>query len=129
MLQKQKISSYAKARGGYTDNLCKGAAATKTSEKAGRSEKNSSAKTFLLVAPDRRQFEVTNLHHWVRNHIDMFDGDGTDKNVDRICHGFYTIKRNIKNNFRGQTYKGWTLYAWDDRKNFEKINKKSPEPF
>lgn len=116
---KAKISSYAKTQG-YTDNLRKGAATTKTSEKAGRSEKNSSAKTFLLVSPDRRQFEVTNLRHWVRNHIDMFDGDGTDKNVDRICHGFYTIKRNIKNNFRGQTYKGWTLYGWDDRKNFEK---------
>lgn len=120
---KIKIKNAAKNRD-TTKNLSKGTAAAMLSEKAGRNEKNSSAKTFIIVAPDSRKFEVTNLRHWIRNHIDMFDCNDTDKDVDRICHGFYTIKKNIKNNRRGQTYKGWTIYSWDDRKNFEKEKNK-----
>lgn len=116
---KLKMSNNAKKRG-YTDNLKKGTTAAMASEKAGQSEKNSSAKTFLIVAPDGRQFEVTNLRHWIRNNIDMFDCEKTEKNIDRISNGFYTIKKNIKKKLRGQTYKGWTIYSWDDRKNFEK---------
>lgn len=116
---KIKISQAAKKRG-YSDNFKKGTVAAMASEKAGRNENNSSAKTFLIVSPDRRQFEVTNLRHWIRNHADMFDCKGTDEDIDRIAHGFYTVKKNIKKNQRGQTYKGWTIYSWDDRKNFEK---------
>ena len=118
---KEKLRKSAKENG-FFENLKKGTAAAKASEKAGRFEKNSSAKTFLLVSPDRKQYEVTNLRNWVRNHIDMFDCDGSsdEEIVDKIIHGFYTIKRNIKKNLRGQTYKGWTIYGWDDRKNCQK---------
>lgn len=116
---KKKISKAAKKRG-YTDNLKKGTIIAMASEKAGRNEKNSSAKSFVLIAPDGRQFNVTNLRNWIRNNIDMFNCANTDENIDKISHGFYTVKRNIKSNTRGQTYKGWTIVDWDDRKNFYK---------
>lgn len=116
---KTKISRAAKKRG-YSENLKRGSAAAAISEKAGRNVNNSSAKTYLLLSPDGKQFNVTNLNHWIRNHIDLFDCIGTDEDISRISHGFYTVKKNIKKNIRGQTYKGWTILDWDDRKNFEK---------
>ena len=118
---KKKISKKAKTRG-FTVNLQKGTLAAKTSEKAGRTETNSSAKTYVIVSPNGKTYTVTNLANWVRNNIKLFGCELTDKNVDLISHGFYTIKKNIKKNRRGQTYKGWTIIEWDDRKNFEKLN-------
>ena len=116
---KRKISEKAKARGFYP-NLKKGTKAAMNSEKAGRTESNSSAKMWMIVSPDGKSYTVTNLSNWIRNNIHFFDCEPTDKNVTRIAHGFYTIKKNIKTNQRGQTYKGWTIFEWDDRKNFEK---------
>lgn len=118
---RKKISEKAKAKG-FTDNLQKGTLASKNSEKAGRTEKNSSAKTFVIVSPNGKTYNVTNLSNWIRSNIKLFNCELTDENVIRIAHGFYTIKRNIKTNNRGQTYKGWTIFDWDDRKNFEKQN-------
>lgn len=116
---RQQNSMFAKKRG-FTENLKKGTAAAMHSEKGGRNELNSSAKTFVIISPDSKLFKVTNLRHWIRNNIDLFDCTLTDENVDRIANGFYTIKRNIKFDRRGKTYKGWTIEDWDDRKNFEK---------
>lgn len=118
---RQKLSAAAKRRENY-ENLKNGTAAAKRSEKGGRNEKNSSAKTYFLISPDGRKFTVTNLVNWIRNHIDMFECEETDIEtaVDRISHGFYEIKYNIKKNRRGQTYKGWSIYNWDDRRNCDK---------
>lgn len=116
---REKIRSAAKSRG-YTDNLAKGTPAAQKSPKGGRFDTNSSAKSWTLVAPDGRFFQCTNLNNWIRSNIELFDCDLTDENVNRISAGFRTIKRNIKTNRSGQTYKGWTLEDWDDTKNAEK---------
>ena len=34
-----------------------------------------------------------------------------------ICHGFFTIKKNIKRKVGPVTYKGWTLLNWSDEIN------------
>lgn len=113
-----KISSAAKQRG-FTENLAKGTPAAQNSPKGGRFDTNASAKTWTLVAPDGRQFECTNLNNWIREHADMFEIEPTDENVRRVSAGFRIIKRNIKLNRSGQTYKGWTIADWNDRNNFE----------
>lgn len=121
---KTKIRKAAKERG-YTDNLKRGTPAAQLSEKAGKNEKNSSAKSYVLIAPDSRRFSVTNLRNWVRNNPSLFNISGTEQEIDKVCKGFYTIKKNIKRNSRGKTYKGWTIEDWDDRKNVDKLKEVS----
>lgn len=120
---REKISQAAKERG-FTENLAKGTPAAQNSPKGGRFETNSSAKSWVLISPDGREFTCTNLNNWIRAHADLFETEPTDKNVRRISAGFRVIKRNIKLNRGGQTYKGWTVADWDDRKNHE-IEKES----
>lgn len=113
-----KISNAATQRG-FTDNLSKGTAASQSSPKGGRFESNASAKSWTLTSPDGRTFTCTNLNNWIRLHAELFGMEPTDENVKRISAGFRVVKRNIKLNRSGQTYKGWRIDSWDDRKNFE----------
>lgn len=115
---KQKISIAAQARG-FTENLAKGTPAAQASPKGGRFESNASAKSWALTSPDGRTFTCTNLNNWIRLHAELFGMEPTDENVKRISAGFRVVKRNIKLNRSGQTYKGWRIDSWDDRKNFE----------
>lgn len=115
---RQKISSAAKERG-FTENLSKGTLAAQNSPKSGRFDTNSSAKSWTLRSPDGREFTCTNLNNWIRAHIEFFDMEPTEENVKRISAGFRIIKRNIKLNRSGQSYKGWTIVDYDDRKNCE----------
>lgn len=117
---RQKLKEKALKRG-YTENLKKGTPAAIKSIKAGRTHENSSAKSYVLLSPDGRKFEATNIQQWVRENIHFFEGNADDKNVQKIAHGFYTIKKNTKNNHKGKTYKGWQVIDWDDRKNVEKL--------
>ena len=98
----------------------RGTEAAKNSPLAGRFETNSSAKTYTLVSPEGVKVEVTNLRQWARENAELFGFEPTDENVQRICNGFYTIAKNIRNCRRGQTYKGWTIIVTDRRKNCEK---------
>lgn len=116
---REKISERAK-QWGYTDNLRRGTPAAQSSPKAGRFITNSSAKSWVLISPDSRRFECTNLNEWIRQNIELFGCELTDENVGRIASGFRVIKRNIKRGRGGQTYKGWSLDDWDERKNVEK---------
>lgn len=118
---REKLSERARQRG-FTDNLRRGTPAAQASPKAGRFSTNSSAKSWTLISPDNRRFECTNLNNWIRQNIDLFGCELKDENVYRISAGFRTVKRNIKLNKSGQTYKGWTLESWNDLKNFEKEN-------
>lgn len=97
-----------------------GTEAAKNSPLAGRFETNSSAKSYTLVSPERTKIDVTNLRQWVRENAELFGCEPTNENVQRICNGFYTIAKNIRNCHRGQTYKGWTIIVTDRRKNCEK---------
>ena len=116
---RHKISSAATERG-FTENLAKGTPAARNSPKGGRFDTNASAKSWTLTSPDGRQFTCTNLNNWIRTHADLFGTEPTDDNVRRVSAGFRVIKRNIKRNRGGQTYKGWRIDDWDDRKNHEK---------
>ena len=116
---RQKISSAARERG-FTENLAKGTPAARNSPKGGRFDTNASAKSWTLTSPDGRQFTCINLNNWIRTHADLFGMEPTDDNVRRVSAGFRVIKRNIKRNRGGQTYKGWRIDDWDDRKNHEK---------
>lgn len=120
---RQKISSAAKKRG-FTENLAKGTPAAQRSPKGGRFNTNSSAKAWTLLSPDGRIFTCTNLNNWIRTHAELFGIEPTDENIRRVSAGFRVIKRNIKLNRGCQTYKGWTISDWDDRKNIEKEKSK-----
>lgn len=98
----------------------KGTEAAKKSLKGGRFETNSSAKYWVLLSPDKEIFYVTNLKNWLRENALKFDVKPTEKNVDRLAHGFFTVKRNIKKKEGTITYKGWTLLNWSEEKNCEK---------
>lgn len=98
----------------------KAATAHKLSSKSGRFETNSSAKTYILISPYGERIEVTNLSLWARKNCELFGFEPSDKNAEKISHGFYTIWENIRKSQRGQTYKGWTITAEDRKKNCEK---------
>ena len=49
--------------------------AAKTSPRAGRHPDNANAKEWRLVAPDGSIYTVRNLHHFIREHADLFDAD------------------------------------------------------
>lgn len=115
---REKISERAKQRG-YTDNLRRGTPAAQASPKSGRFTTNSSAKSWILLSPDGRRFECTNLNEWIRHNVELFNCELTDENVSRIASGFRVIKRNIKRGRGCQTYKGWTLESWNDLKNID----------
>lgn len=120
---KAKISAAAKGRDMRAIQEI-GTEAAKKSPLAGRFETNSSAKSYTLVSPEGTKIDVTNLRQWARENSEFFGFDPTDENVKRICNGFYTIAKNIRNCHRGQTYKGWTIIVEDRRKNCEKKEQK-----
>lgn len=105
---KTNMSKSAKERQNYK-NLLNGTDAAKNSAKGGRFETNASAKTWKVIHPDYGMFEFTNLSEWIRNHIDFFDCELSDKNVYRIAHGFYTAKKNMLKKANTVTYKEWSI--------------------
>lgn len=120
---KAKISRSALKRG-FTDNLKKGTLSAQASVKAGKTDQNSSAKFYVLRSPDGRIFEASNLSNFIRRNPDLFEIErGNEKEVEKVAHGFYTVKKNIKADKGCQTYHDWTVLDWDDRKNFEKLKK------
>ena len=117
---REKLSDRAR-KIGYSENLRRGTPAAQASPKAGRFTTNSSAKSWVLISPDNRRFECTNLNEWIRQNIHLFDCELTDQNVNRISNGFRVVKQNIKRQRKsGLTYKGWSVAAWNDLKNAEK---------
>lgn len=113
---RQKISESSKGRDMSKLQVIGTAAALK-SPKAGRYETNSSAKRWVLLSPDGQIYECTNLTEFVRRNPQLFDIELTDKNVIRIVHGFFTIKKNLKRREGTVTYKGWSLLSWSDEIN------------
>lgn len=105
---KKNMSKSAKERQNYK-NLSSGTSAAKNSAKGGRFETNASAKTWKVIHPDYGMFEFTNLMEWIRNHIEFFNCENTDKNVYRIAHGFYTAKKNMLKKANTVTYKEWSI--------------------
>lgn len=112
----QKMSKSAQGRDMSTVQK-KGTEAAKKSPKAGRFETNSSAKRWVLLSPEKQIYECINLAEFVRKNSELFDIQPTDKEVSRVCHGFFTIKKNIKRKVGPVTYKGWTLLNWSDEIN------------
>lgn len=116
---KEKIRVAAQKRG-YTDNLKKGTPAAQKSPKAGRFNTNSSAKMYQIKSPEGKIYSFTNLHNWIRNNIELFNCEESERNINRISHGFYTAKRNIIKGKGTATYKDWQILYFDNRKNCEK---------
>lgn len=121
---RKKMSESAKGRD-MTELQKQGTTAAMQSPKSGRFRTNSSAKRWELISPFGEHFKCQNLRNFVRENPDLFGHNGSDEAVRRICSGFMTIKRNIRDGKSGQSYKGWTLQSWDDRKvcEIEKQNK------
>lgn len=119
---KKKISSAAKGRD-MTAQQALGTQAAMASPKAGRFETNSSAKRWVLLSPDKQIYECVNLAEFVRKNSELFDIDpNDDKAVNRICHGFFTIKKNIRRKEGTVTYKEWSILNWSDEINKNKKN-------
>lgn len=123
---KQKLSEAAK-KFGHTANLEAGTPAAQASPLAGKSPENSSAKEWVLLSPSGTTYHCTNICDWSRknaNALSLFFPDGTELNVVayRFAKGITALKNRIKLKRGCQTYKGWQLIGWDDRKNVEKKN-------
>lgn len=118
-----KLKMSEKAQKRENEQLKLGTPAAQKSEKAGRFETNSSAKEWVLMSPDKEIYSCTNLMEFIRQNIELFGCELTDKNVQRIAHGFFNIKKNIKRKKGSVTYKDWTLIDWCDQKNVELNNK------
>lgn len=118
---RKKISESAKQQD-RSQNLSGGTAAAMLSEKAGRSPKNSSAKTWTIKnLATLQSYTFTNLNDFIRNNIQLFgENEATDENVSRISAGFRTIKRNMKRKKNCITYKDWQIVDYDDVKNCHK---------
>ncbi len=122
---RKKMSDKAKER--ENEQLKLGTPAAQKSEKAGRFVTNSSAKQWVLMSPDKKIYPCTNLMEFIRRNTELFGCELTEKNVQNIAHGFFTIKKNIKRKKGSVTYKGWTLIDWCDKKNIELENEKTNE--
>ena len=121
---KSRISEKAKERG-TPETFNKMIEANAQSPKCQRGIMNSAAKKWTIRYIETQEiFSFTNLREWVRNNLNQFDKLDyeytDDQTVDRICHGFYTIKRNYMNGKSCITYKGWQIIGFDDRKNYER---------
>lgn len=114
----KKISEAAKGRDmSKIQDL--GTSAAMKSPKSGKFVTNYSAKRWILLSPDKEIYDCVNLAEFVRTHADLFDIEPTDENVYRVCHGFFTIKKNLKRKKGTITYKDWTLLSWFDETNYQ----------
>lgn len=118
-MHNRKISKSAKGRDMSTVQK-KGTEAAKKSPKAGKFETNSSAKRWVLLSLDKEVYGCRNLAEFVRKNLELFDIQPTDKEVLRVCHGFFTIKKNLIRKVGTITYKGWTLLNWSDEININR---------
>ena len=97
--------------------------ANQSSPKCQRGEMHNAAKKWKIKNIDTgEEFAFTNLSQWVRNNINRFMrlSDDIDTDVNRISHGFYTIKKNFIKGNNCITYYGWQIIDFDDRKNCER---------
>ncbi|MBO5449824.1 MAG: hypothetical protein J5994_10945 [Ruminococcus sp.] len=135
--QKKKISETHKKISAENEEIklkwqtCakKASDAAKKSPNSGRFVTHHAAKVWTVIyLPTQEEFTFTNLSLWVRENIERFDCELTDKNVARIVHGFYTIKRNAKQGKNCITYREWQVIAWgDDLRNREKASTEQEE--
>lgn len=116
---------HAKEAAARTGNLKNGTAAALKNPLNQRGPQNKCAKVWHLRDPDGSAVTVVNLMDWARVHAkDYFDMDPTDASAQIISSGFQQIKRSMEGRTRDRygrpytvsTYKGWTLVAWEDKK-------------
>ena len=108
----------------------KGTAAAQKSPLSGRFETNINAKEWVIMDPTGKTYKFTNLRNWIRENIELFtdveDAADDSKIVDRIYHGFSTIKRNTIAGKSGTTWYGWSVIGWGDNlNNLQKQQKKA----
>jgi predicted nucleic acid-binding Zn ribbon protein len=70
------------------------------------------AKHWVIQSPSGKIYEVTNLKHFIRQNINLFDGSTERQAFD----GFVHIKASAlgKRKRPGYSYKGWKLLKWLD---------------
>lgn len=116
---------HAREAAAKTGNLKNGTAAALQNPLNQRGPQNRVAKTWHLQDPDGNSVTVVNLLDWAREHAkDYFDMEPTAANAHNIASGFRQIKRSMEGKLRRKdgrpytvcTYKGWTLLAWEDKK-------------
>lgn len=115
----------AKEAAARTGNLKNGTAAALKNPLNQRGPQNRRSKLWHLQDPDGNNVTVVNLLDWARIHAkDYFDMEPTDANAQNIASGIRNIKRSMEGKLRRKdgrpytvaTYKGWTLVAWEDKK-------------
>lgn len=116
---------HAREAAAKTGNLKNGTAAALQNPLNQRGPQNRGSKVWHLRDPDGNVETVVNLLDWARQHAeDYFDMEPTDANAHNIASGFRQIKRSMEGKLRRKdgrpytvcTYKGWTLIAWEEKK-------------
>lgn len=115
---------HAREAAAQTGNLKNGTAAAMKNPLNQRGPQNRCAKIWHLQDPDGNTVTVVNLLDWAREHAkDYFGMEETDRSASNIRTGFANIKRSMEGKLwrKGKpctvsTYKGWSLIAWEDKK-------------
>lgn len=116
---------HAREAAARTGNLKNGTAAAMKNPLNQRGPQNREAKIWHLQDPEGNTVTVINLLDWARDHAkDCFGMEPTDANAHNIASGLRNIKRSMEGKLRRKdgrpytvsTYKGWTLVAWEDKK-------------
>lgn len=100
---------------GQTANLKTGTAAALRSPRAARGTGNAHAKAWRLRSPKGKIFQVTNLHHFVREHPELFEAAdviwkrtggkrGTGGEYCNATAGIQAVRAG-----RSAAWKGWSL--------------------
>lgn len=111
----------------YTETLGRAHIAAESSPNTAPVETHCNAKSWSILSPDGKRYEVNNLALWAREHEEEIPGT-----VKQFCDGIRGVKRTIegKKERGAKQYKGWTLEGWEEenlaRKDFPARKERKP---
>lgn len=87
---------------------------------SGRFETNINAKHWVLIAPDGKKHECTNLSLWARNNTHLFGFEPGEASAKKIRSGISTLARSLRGDLKRPvyTYKGWSLESVPEPQDF-----------
>lgn len=110
----------------YAITLAMAHEAAKTNPNTAPVETNRGAKSWVIVSPEGKKYEINNLALWARDHEEILPGSAR-----QFADGIRKIKQSIQGKRKrpAYQYKGWTLESWSEE-NFARndfpVNEKKP---
>lgn len=95
----------------YAETLGRAHIAAESSPNTAPVETHCNAKSWVILSPDGKRYEVNNLALWAREHEEEIPGT-----IKQFCDGIRSIKRTIEGKKKrgAKQYRGWTLEGWEE---------------